>query len=764
MVVLGVCSAAFFLVAFFAIREYSYERWLPGYRQIYRIWLELEEPGEPLRVAVTPVPLGPTVAEQAPQVESYTRLLKYPRRPVLVEAGGLRFFEEENFFTTDQSFFDVFRISLVRGDTPTALTGSDSLVITDRAAFKYFGTLDCVGRTMLLNKEDLKTVTGVMSSRQGPTHLVYDFLAKHPPDPAPNWYQFKARTYVRFAQEDNRGRVTDILRRIELDKYGVDASDYHYHLQPIDEIHLNSNFLGEFPGAGSAATVRTAIWAALIFLALGATNFAVFEAVRQSTRAKETVIRVVNGASSRQVLAQAIVEGLIVASISVLIGLFVYWVGGFRLIGLPEAKFQLLASQESWWILGAIGLVIAVVVLAASIYPAYVALKVDLSGVTKGTWRKRSGRLSIRRFLVGVQLLIAFVLVFASFRLTSQAHQLSQLSVGFSTAGLMEVELPRSTQISTQNLRDLVGRDPLVTKASLVSQAPGSALRKASFIPEGNGAEHVMASVLWGDEYLPMVMELKQVAGQSFGVDSQANRESAFIINEKAASIFGWENAVGKRLTLDSDEDTLEGSVVGTVADFHFGSVVEVIDPIVIMYAPDKAQKILLRTKPNTSDPKAVLEAIWRQAIPGEPLRAIDTSAKLDNLNQSNHQLARAGKLVASSASLVAALGLVALIAVLLTAKTREISIRRLCGASQERLIATLAGKLGLLVAIVGVIAIPIGSQLVSQVNEIVESEVKVLIVGYFLVIGLFEALLVATTALFLWRRRDRSIVDGFMD
>lgn len=758
LAVLAICSAGFFHIAFFATREYSYERWLPDYDRIYRVWLELEEPGESMKIAVTPALLAPTLATTSSQVASSATLLRYPRRPVLVEVGDVHFFEDDNFFTTDQGFFEVFGIPLVRGDTSTALTSSESVVITDRAARKYFGTLDCIGQTMLLNKDDLKVVTGVVSSRQGPTHLVYDFLTRQPPDPGADWYQFNARTYVRLAPGADVQRLEDRLREMEQEKYGVDAADYRYHIQPIRDIHLRSNLLGEFPGGGSAVTVRTAILAALIFLALGATNFAVFEAVRQSTRAKETVIRVINGASSRQIFGRAVAESTILAGAGVTLGLLLWAAGGTGWLGLPEPEVRLLASSESWWILLSFLLVVAAVALVASLYPAAVALKVDLAGVTKGTWRKPARRLSVRRLLVGIQLLIAFTLAFASFRVSSQAHHLGQRTLGFPTADLIEVELPRSTSASAVNLRDRIARHPSIAGASLVSQAPGGALRKVSFVPQGSGGEHIMSGVVRGDEHLPSVMGLTRIAGESFGVDSRANRSSAFLVNEKAAEVFGWTDAVGKRLTLDADDEPLEGQVVGVVADFQFASVVEPIDPVVIMYQPDQAQTILVRTQPGTDQPKAVIETLWGQAVPGEPLRANSITAKIASTNEPVRRLARAGRLIAGSASGVAALGLLALIGVLLTSRAREIAIRRLCGASQSRLTATLTVNLAAMILIAGVAAVPLGSYIAQRMKETPVPEATVPIAGYLLVIVLFEAVLLAATLLYLRRDKKRSI------
>jgi putative ABC transport system permease protein len=330
---LAIGIAASLMIFQYVHYELSYENFHPNKEDVYRIRLDRYSQGELAEEMATACnPLGHALKPIFPEVLEYVVLSDY-----LLE--GMLSYEENNFkiedgFFASRDFFKVFACPLIAGDSETALAEPNSIVLSSSLARKFFGDIDPMGKIIRFGNRRQLMVTGVFEDLLDNTHLKFDLLISFETMKntygnwvEDNWWVDIALTYVLLAPETDpvvfEQKVNDLVKERLGKELTERNQEMKLYLQPIESIHLYSNYPGEAEPNGDGEAVYFLLIISIVILLIAWVNYINLSSARSLERAREVGLRKVNGATRSQLLWQFLVESfvlnIIAAGLAVLI-------------------------------------------------------------------------------------------------------------------------------------------------------------------------------------------------------------------------------------------------------------------------------------------------------------------------------------------------------------------------------------------------------------------------------------------------------------
>jgi len=713
---LALGMACCLLILLYVSDELRFDRFHEKADQIYRIErLDLERGTAGNNTAY---PVAPAFEAAFPEIIHTVRM---GRDPVQVTREDVSF-REERFYWTDSTLFDVFSFSLLRGDPRTALAKTNAVVITEAMAQKYFGTDDPLGQILTVKVYDGNRVlplevTGVLENVPDHAHLQFDFLASMATGIdiyrrfETMWGLSWVKTYVLLPE----GYPTDgIAERIPalLDQYyGEGTSDrMAMHLQPLTRIHLYSKAGSDTPGDIAYVYLFASI--ALFILLLACINFMNLATARSAQRSKEVGMRKVLGAYRAQLAGQFMGESIMLAGLALLLALVV--VAGLLPFfnDLTGKNLTLDVLGNGFFLLSLGGLALGVGVVAGS-YPA-----LFLSGflpveALKGRSAGRSGHAALlRKSLVVFQFSISIVLLIGTVVVHRQMSFLQASNLGFDQAQLLIIPVEdRSVQANMEPLKAALGQQAGVQQIAMASEALPSRMNNSwgvrwEDVPE---EEAVTMHVVAVDYDFFEMLGTTFVEGRNFAEAFATDATAGFILNEAAAKTIGWQKADGKALNVGGRE----GVVVGVVEDFHYQSFHREIAPVVYLMLPGTFRAspdnfIVRIAGSNVSGTLAGLKATWEQFSPEQPFEEVFVDQAFASLYQAEQRFTQLFNAFTLLAVVVACLGLLGLSSFMAERRTKEMGVRKVLGASTQRLMLLLSKEFIQLVLVAFVVAMPL--------------------------------------------------------
>ncbi|MFH1194894.1 MAG: ABC transporter permease [bacterium] len=353
--------------------------------------------------------LGPTLKEELPEVVDFARLRKIS---ALVTAN-YNYFNEKNIFWADSSFLTMFSYPLVSGDSKKALTDNYSAVLTKTTAQKYFGNDNPTGKTITIGGTDFK-ITGIAEDVPPNSHIKFDILLSFKTQYVKEFCVScnNNNTYIQVAAGVNKKTIESKIPSVitKLHDRQKDGFDRAYLLQPLTDIHLNSNLRFEHEENGSAKTVYFLFIVAIVILLLAWINYINLSTARSIERAKEVGLRKVVGAGFQTLVRQFLLESFIINFIAVCISVlaveitYPLW---NETIGLP-ASFSVLKNAD---LLMLLTLLVFVSPIVAGIYPAFVLSSYQPVSILRGSFKYSLKGIFLRKSLVIFQFSISIIMI-----------------------------------------------------------------------------------------------------------------------------------------------------------------------------------------------------------------------------------------------------------------------------------------------------------------------------------------------------------------
>ena len=706
--------AACILILIHVRSELSYDNFHEAPEEIYRLGSLTQVQDEPVAYPITGYPWAKYLKE-IPQVQSSTRIFGGGGGGDVHVKLGDEHFKEEQFFYADSNYQTVFSLNFLSGDSERALRGPKKLILTEATAHKYFGTTEVLGKTLEveINNQWIDfQVTGVVEAYPKTSHFHFDMLASMSTliplfgGPDGPFFQNPGFTVV-YTYFRTRALPAVESQIAEMYQARVDEKSKEFlkelFVQPLTQIHLKSNLIAEIEPNGNGTFVYIFIGIALLILLIACINFINLATALAVNRSKEVGMRKVMGALRKNLIPQYLGESFVVAFISLILSL-----------GIVEILRRVLAYSAgieiSWrgFADPVIGLVIIGILLfvgfVAGSYPAFFLTRFEpLQVMSSSKGNKSKGGL-LRKALVVFQFVISTALLIGIGVLFKQLNYIETMDMGFEKAHRVVIPVPiqdGERKIRTvEVLKKEFARNPQVIRASASSNIPGNPRAISQVQVQGQARDRVHNPVTLGidfDYFETMSLELLdgRVLDPEFGTDSTESlllNEAAVRKLELPTSPIGTEITYLPFLAGNPDAQPEVARVVGIFKDMHFEPIYRDIHPMILRIQPNQYNNLIVNIRPD--DPQSTLNQLantWEKQVPDHPFSYTFLDEDLAKLYESEKQLGSIVSFFTFLAISIACLGIFGLCAFTTTQRRKEISIRKVVGASTGRLVGLIS-------------------------------------------------------------------------
>lgn len=720
------CSILIFL---YVVNELTYDRFNENAERIYRIGVKGQMSGNELNQAVTAAPMAEAMINDYPEVESVTRIAKFGGW--LVIQGEKKFNEtEKTFLFADSTFFDVFSFKLIRGNPKTALTKPRSLILTQKAARKYFGEEDPMGKSLMVEEDTVfYEVTGIIEDIPANSHFQFELLGSLSSinrSRSTMWGNHQFYTYIvvvpgtdieKFTERVNGivekyvGPQIEQLLGITLEQFIDAGNSFGYFLQPLLDIHLHSNLQVEIEPNGNPAYIYIFSVIAVLILVIACINFMNLATARSAGRAREVGIRKVVGSSKSLQIGQFLTESVFLSFISLIFAiLLVYFLLPYynNIIRL-KLDFNIF---DNFYAIPILLLLAIFVGLLAGSYPAFVLASFKPVVVLKGKLQSGMKKGYLRSILVVIQFTISIVILLGTFIVYKQLNFMQEKDLGFERNNTLVIR--RSDALEDQ--MDAFKQE-LIKHSSVISVANSTHIPSTNFWNNSHWLEGQDRGIM----YLLMTayvsyefsdaLDLEIIEGRFFNRKMPTD-SFAVVINESAVKALELTDPIGKRFVLLS-ETPEEGdefrTIIGVVKNFHYESMHENINPMILHFMRSNWEGyVIVRILPdNIPESIGFVRKTWESFNLRYPFEYFWLDDEFGKLFEPERRTGQILILFSILSIFISCLGLLGLISYSAEQRTKEIGIRKTMGASVNIIITLLSRETFKLLVISTILSIP---------------------------------------------------------
>jgi len=729
---LNVIGLSLGMVASLLIIQYvKYERSFDAFHSkaedIYRVQYNGWNNGKLRFECAAAVPaVGPALKNNFPEVKRFTRL--FPVSGVVSYESpdkGLVSFLEEKMQITDSSVFEIFDFKLLKGNQQTVLQGPNKAVISERAAKKYFGDGDPIGKLIAWNGREKLEVTGVFQDIQENSHIKFDFMfsyqtlnkqTNNEAETSWGWYDFN--TYVLLEPGTDvkalQSKWNAYLQKTRGESWKKNNNFQEFILQPMLDIHLKANLLQESQPdeRGDGDSVYALTFIALFILLIAWVNYINLATAKSFDRANEVGVRKAMGAQKNQLMYQFMAESLLVNLLAAALAILAVRVAWPFFSDLSGRKIPLeFMLQSDFWIL--VTALFTTGTFLAGFYPAIILSSFKPVAVLKGKVMRTSQGNILRQSLVVFQFVASVILISGSVIVYQQLSFMRNQDLGIDINQTLVIKGPGATDSTYAQKMESFKSEALrvsgVKSMSASTNVPGDEIFWASGIKRLiGGPENSISGYTVGidQDYIPS-FDLKLAAGRSFD-RAHTNDKKSVILNRAMAEALDFADpkmAIGEKVSHGGD--TLE--VVGVLENYHQMSLKEAVTPLVFRYTPDFSSFYAFKIEGN--DYKGVLASLeepWKAFFPGNPMDYFYLDQFFNRQYESDQQFGRIFGLFTLLAIFIACLGLFGLASFMTMQRTKEIGIRKVLGSTVSNIVLLLSKGFIQLVLIANLIAWPL--------------------------------------------------------
>ncbi|MBC7827203.1 MAG: ABC transporter permease [Chitinophagaceae bacterium] len=710
--------AAFWLIALYIADELSFDRYHKNAGRIVRVAQHASWEGNNISQASTSAPFAAALKAEYPEIQQATRIV--PEGDGVISHHD-KSIKVADIFFADANVFDVFSYSFLAGDSKTALSKPEAIVLTESLARKFFSNPeDAINQTIYFENNYPNTVTGVMKDVPENSHLRFSALRSLPFNYTGGWQNFNNYTYLLLTPGTSHKKLEAKLPTFAAKTIQkmMGVSDYRMELQPLTSIHLHSNLQGEMGANGSMGRIYIFIAIAALILIIAVINYMNLSTARSSTRIREVGVRKVIGSGRGQLVGMFITEAMVMIVIAAFVSFF--------LVTVMLPYFNELADKNlTIWRFGVYttlvtltGFAVLIGILSGS-YPAFFLSHFKTIPALKGQLGNLSNNILFRKSLVVFQFVITVAMIAGSLIIYKQLEYSDKKDLGFNKEQVLTFHIhDRAVRSQVAAIKSKLLQNPLIQGVAAAGNPIGNNdLGSHGFVFEkadGSFASttKLVQELMTDADYIP-TLDIKLLMGRNFSTAIESDKYGSALINETLLKELGWTDPVGKRMRFKYDDKGSLGerTVIGVVKDFHTYSLQHKVEPLVMLMPPAVSMEDNLYVKINTLKTKeslGFLETVYRQFDKNNPL---EFNFLDQNFTRQYAAEKKQGKILIVFTILtifIACLGLFGLVTFTGAQRTKEIGIRKVLGASVTSIVTALTKDLIKLVLIAFVIALPV--------------------------------------------------------
>jgi putative ABC transport system permease protein len=734
---LAIGMAASLLIILYIADELSYDRFQKDADRIFRIASAGRFQGSEFNDAASSSPIAEALMENVPEVEQAVRFGWWRVMPMRYAGKS---FVEKKTLVADSNFFRFFSFPLISGDPVTALQGVNKVVITESSAKRYFGAENPIGKIILRGEYKAATeITGIAKDPPLNSHIQFDmvFSGQTSGDYLQNdqWSYTSIYTYIKMHSAADASAVKNKLDELteknmapELEEiigmsqleFKASGNSFEFFLQPLLDIHLESDLGGELTPNGNKQYLFIFGAVAAFILSIACINFMNLSTARSATRAKEVGVRKSIGALRSKLIIQFLSESMIYSFMSTILAL--------AIIGLVFPAFNALAGKnlelsllaQPVVIISIVGFALATGLIAGS-YPAFYLTAFKPIHVLKGNVAVGLKNSSLRNSLVVFQFIISISLILGSIVVYKQLKYMQSKDMGFDKENIIVVNNLWSLDNNEVAFKNELSLHREFVNTSFTSALPPR-ITDSNLFRKGGSEKDIVLNIATVDHEHLSTMHYTMSAGRFFSPQFPSD-STAIVLNEAAYKQMGFDGLEGATVINFNAPKPKLLKLIGVVRDFNFESLRSTVKPMAMVLGVgsnawmvrESKNEIAIRMAPG--DPKSAiekLEGIWKK-YSSSAFEFSFLDQNIEAMFRSEQRMGRIVFIFASLAIIIACLGLFGLANYLGEQRGKEISIRKVLGASVPQVVILLLKDFTLLIVIAFVIAAPLGWYLMSE-------------------------------------------------
>jgi putative ABC transport system permease protein len=639
----------------------------------------------------TPAPLGPTLKQEYPGVEAYTRLYQFWVSENIQLVDGDKAFQESEIYVADSTIFDIFSYDLSSGSQRSALQGPNKIILSQSLAKRMFGDDEPVGKIIKTNltheipntnSEYSLLVTGVFKDLPKNVHLLSEAIISAETDPHLHKYyynRFNVFTYLLLLpQTDPRiieANLTDIYHKyvdVSVDPVLVSAN---HELRPLKTIHLDST------GGLTYVYIFEAI--ALLILLIAGISYVNLTTAQATRRAVEIGLRKMMGCNRVELTYQFLTESVFMTLLSSGVAV----VSIIILLPTINTALNLSLTLEQLWqpqvVLGIIGIIVCLGILGGS-YPALFLSAFEPLNAMKAKVTKKA---PLRKILVSVQLSVVIFVLIGTGLIYEQLQYVRNKYLGFDKQHVIRLTLPFTPERTKSGaLQNTLMENQNIVSVGASSFTPGANdMGKRPVAIDGSEDQDQKFVRFGGIDFdFFKTMGISFSSGRNFSPEFPGD-SSAVIVNESLVKEFNLKEPIGDKVRQGGKGNPNFFTIVGVAKDFHQSSLYNPIEPQMFLYRP--SNHLFIKVQGDVQIALEQVQKVWRQNFPDDSFSYIFLDDQLDDGYKGDRIRARVFLTLSILTVFIAFLGLFGLASYLATQRIKEIGVRKVLGASVRDLV-----------------------------------------------------------------------------
>lgn len=726
-----------FLAFLFIQNELNVDQFHAQKDSIFRVYHKMvnTETGDVVTSsAVTAIPLARDLGEGAPFIRQYTR---HASSSGTILVGNTPFSELITF--VDPDFLTMFDFPLLQGDRHTALDQPGSVVLSEEKAKKFFGDKNPVGQMLSVEINDTTlsmSVSGVIDAQSEESSIQFGLLApieKYKVAISESVFGSYAyglvENYILVDSELPRNEIEEQLTQIIQKFAPPDAHRIELGLQPLSKIHLQDQITGNAQFT-SPRKLYVTIALALLVMIIAVINFIMLSTSHGLNRIREMGMRRALGALKRQLRSQLIVEALFVALMASGIGLLLAHTGVPIFARLLERPLNFSLTLPGIFFL----LTLAVLTgLVTGLFQSVILVKYNAVQAIKGKQLFSGYNSWFNQGLIVIQFALSVLLIIGAINIREQMSYIQKKDLGFEEERLLEISMNSSddreaAQLLLERFRSESTNNNRILSVSASMNNAREPWTELKFEQTDGTKESIFFNQVDPDYLQTMGIELLTGINFPEGAGSEFN---GILVNEALVRHFGWKDPLSEQIP--GKNFTGSHRILGVVKDFHFSSLHQRIEPLILALNAEKTiasgitglstyvwppnlYQLEVRFSPGEIEPVlAHLKDAWRKVNPTKDFVYQFVDNVLENKYAEEKRWAKVVSLGSVFAILLAWIGLLGLMRLSVQKRTKEIGIRKTLGSSTMGIVLLLTRRFLGLVSLGIAIAWPIGWILVGQ-------------------------------------------------
>lgn len=738
---LAIGMAACFFIFLYVHFELSYDQFHKNANRLYRVPMVFSGSFTGPNASTHPA-VAPAMKAEFPEVADFARLA----RPEIFmstsamwytdEKGNTKIFNEDKWYIADASFLRIFSFPFVAGDPKTALIKPATIVISESTAKKYFGNKNALDKVLTINGLPLK-VTGVFKDVPENSHIKFNMLVSFSTVGEnwgyDNWRWPEFYNYVLLAPGADPKKIEAKFPAFTEKHLGsiMKELQFHvqFHLQPVTDIHLKSDYNLEPEPAGSERTVYFLSILGILILVIAGINYINLSTAKAMERAREVGLRKVAGASRLQLTGQFIFESFLVNCIALVISVAMIIALAPLFDQLTGKKISANFLTSGLWHSSKFWLVTTGIFLAGALqvgaYPAFLLSAFKPALVLKGKFVRSNKRgILLRSTLVGFQFVLSILLIAGTIIVYRQLVFMRNQHLGYNKDQILVVKAPAvfdsTFQHKTESFRTELLKNPAVSHVAPSSEIPGKTIVARNGAKKANldkTQNHITGLVEIDPEFVP-TYQIQLAAGSNLPSDYQPGniyetKKAKVLINEELVKMLGFKNnqeALREPITFVAPPGDITCEVVGVIKNYHQRSLKEPYDPILYYYNGfGRWGYFSINLRPNDVPRNmAYIKNVYNKFFPGNAFESFFLDDYFNRQYLADERFGNIFALFTILAIIIACLGLIGLSTFAIHLRTKEIGIRKVLGASVQGIVYLFFSDFVKLVCIAAVIAIPV--------------------------------------------------------